>query len=576
MRRLALSLLGLLILLGISGAADAQVSRLGSERVASFNSDISLARDGSAHITETIVYDFGFTPRHGIFRNVPVRSQEADGQKYYLEFTDASVTQDGTKATVAREDNSAQAILKIGDGGKTITGQHTYVINYTLKPVVRQANGSDFFTIDITGDEWKVPIEQAKAVIHYADGITEQKSTCTTGPPGSTAHDCVLTPQSDGIAVGALAPLPAGQGLTYAADLASGSVSEYLVAGKKPPIKWGRYAGFIVGGILLILAIVSLVIAAVTQWIRRGRETIVPLYEAPDGLSAAEIGYLTDNRGNLTEVTATLISLAVRGYLRIEQLTPPKLLRKGSYSLTQLKTGSDLPEWEKTVFDAVFAGGKTVKVADLSRSKMATAVSSFQSQLKKQLDEKGYYATPKTVKRLNAWGFLISLVIIGGTVAIHLTTDGGAAWLGSIGATIGGLVVFWLALNKQQATAAGAHEWSRVEGFKWFLTMTEKDRLNFTDAPKRNPKLFSAMLPYAVALEVEKEWAKQFEGIDIDKSTGWYNGNQPFTASLLANDISNSFSGVVSSNFTPVSSSSSGSGGSFSGGGVGGGGGGSW
>jgi uncharacterized protein (TIGR04222 family) len=364
--------------------------------------------------------------------------------------------------------------------------------------------------------------------------------------------------------------------MTYSADLQSDSVTKYLVAGQRPPIKWGRYAGFIVGAALLLLALLSLVISAVTQRIRRGRETVVPLYEAPDGLSAAEIGYLTDNRGNLTEVTATLISLAVRGYLKIEQLTPPKLLRKGTYSLTKLKDAKGLPAWEQTIFDAVFSSGKTVKVSELSQSKMATAVTSFQAQLKAQLDQRGYYAKPKMVKRLNTLGFLLSALLLGGTAAIHLTTDGGADWLGSLAATAAGLVIFWPALNKQQATAAGAEEWSRVEGFKWFLTMTEKDRLNFTDAPKRNPKLFSAMLPYAVALGVEKDWAKQFEGIDLDNSAGWYSGTYPLTPSYLANDISSSFSGVVSSNFTPVSSSSSGSSGGFSGGGAGGGGGGSW
>jgi uncharacterized membrane protein len=108
--------------------------------------------------------------------------------------------------------------------------------------------------------------------------------------------------------------------------------------------------------------------------------------------------------------------------------------------------------------------------------------------------------------------------------------------------------------------------------------VTEKDRLKFHDAPKKNPKLFNKLLPYAIALGVEKEWAKQFEGMDINKETTWYASNQAFTAYVLADSLSSSFSTSVSSNFTPTQSSSSSgfSSGGFSGGGGGGGGGGSW
>lgn len=120
-------------------------------------------------------------------------------------------------------------------------------------------------------------------------------------------------------------------------------------------------------------------------------------------------------------------------------------------------------------------------------------------------------------------------------------------------------------------TEEGAKQWALVDGFKLYLSVVEKDRLKFSDAPDKTPERFNALLPYAIALGVEKEWAKQFEGIDLTESTTWYSGNlAAFSAVALASDLGSSFATTVSSN-----SSVSSSGGS-SGGGFGGGGGGSW
>lgn len=120
-------------------------------------------------------------------------------------------------------------------------------------------------------------------------------------------------------------------------------------------------------------------------------------------------------------------------------------------------------------------------------------------------------------------------------------------------------------------TDTGAKQWAKVEGFQLYMSVAEKDRLKFSDAPDKTPERFNKLLPFAVALGVEKDWAKQFEGIDVSQSTNWYVGNMAaFSAVNLASDIGTSFASTVSSN-----SSVSSSGGS-AGGGVGGGGGGSW
>jgi uncharacterized membrane protein len=126
-------------------------------------------------------------------------------------------------------------------------------------------------------------------------------------------------------------------------------------------------------------------------------------------------------------------------------------------------------------------------------------------------------------------------------------------------------------------TPLGAETKDDILGFKLFLSVTEKDRLDFHNAPERSPEQFMEFLPYAIALGIENKWAAQFASIYIPEPS-WYHGgvHGPFLASAFVSDLSH-FSGSVSSSFTSASRGGSGSGGGgSSGGGFGGGGGGSW
>ena len=115
----------------------------------------------------------------------------------------------------------------------------------------------------------------------------------------------------------------------------------------------------------------------------------------------------------------------------------------------------------------------------------------------------------------------------------------------------------------------------KVLGFKMFLTLTATDRLKLMDAPKTSQESFESILPYAIALGVEQEWAKQFESITIQPPR-WINDSRygaGFNTALFVASL-HSFNSVMSSSITTPGSG--GGGGGSSGGGGGGGGGGSW
>jgi uncharacterized membrane protein len=137
-------------------------------------------------------------------------------------------------------------------------------------------------------------------------------------------------------------------------------------------------------------------------------------------------------------------------------------------------------------------------------------------------------------------------------------------------------------------TMLGAKMMDGIDGLRQYLTLAEKDRMNMAGAPEMSPQHFEKLLPYAVALGVEKPWSRTFETWLAAAAAGaaayapvWYSGN--FNSGSFSDRIggfSSSMASTIASTIPspPPSSSSSGfsGGGGSSGGGGGGGGGGGW
>ena len=116
-----------------------------------------------------------------------------------------------------------------------------------------------------------------------------------------------------------------------------------------------------------------------------------------------------------------------------------------------------------------------------------------------------------------------------------------------------------------------------------YLTVAEADELRFKNPPKRTPELFERYLPYAIALDVEGVWGKNFTAIlaaarrrDNYRGPTWYHGSGRFSPSTFTSNIGAGLSAGIASSSTAPGSSSGGGGGGSSGGGGGGGGGGGW
>lgn len=553
-----------------------------SEYIHDFQSKIKLNKDNAATVTERITYDFGGNERRGIHREIPVRYFTGEEKGFEAEFDLQSVERSGVTDEEFRIEEQEDTVrIRIGDPDEYIGGRHTYVIRYTLQPVALAGETEDIFRLDVTGNGWEVPVRHVSTRLVSQPDI--KSTTCYTGKFGEDTNECTAKDGGTMATYATARQLSSREGLTIEAAYDKGSFSRYPEIQSMRPVD--RNPKSIVPFIAVISGFAVVFLGGfggsyIRHWRRRANKTVIPQYEPPASLAPAEIGLLSDNTSDTVEFTALLINLAVRGYLEIEQEEKRRwlLFTHKTYRLHKKKPFDDLEPYERDLLEPLFDGSDTADLEEADGETMQKALRGMHKDLVSRLEDKGYYREKKSwLKVLNLKKYGKSGNVIGVVTIIAALLTG---WYGmlvlllmvpvAIASWQGGGMLF------SRITHHGYETWAEIEGFKEFLTLTQKERLDFHDAPERNPEQFSEYLPYAIALGVEKKWAKQFEDIDVTSQQHWYRGANMHNMSAVAatSSLSNGLKSYSKSNFS--SSSSTGSGGSFSGGGVGGGGGGSW
>jgi uncharacterized protein (TIGR04222 family) len=297
-------------------------------------------------------------------------------------------------------------------------------------------------------------------------------------------------------------------------------------------------------------------------------------FEPPDKLRPGQVGTLWDEVANPLDVTATIVDLAVRGYLRIDEIDKQGWFGKADWNLVKLKDGDKLKRYETILFDSLFSGRDQVKLSELKNT-FASDLKKVQDALYDDTVEQGWFhARPDRTR--TKWQVLAVLaLIVAGGIAVLLAIFTHAGLLG-VPLVVGALVLLWGAKRMPRRTAKGTGTLRRVQGFRRFIEESEKERARFAE----RQHLFSEYLPYAIVFGATEKWAKAFAGLDGQlPQTSWYTGSHGyFTAYAFSNTMdgfATTTSGTITS--TPSGSGSSGfGGGGFSGGGGGGGGGGSW
>lgn len=543
------------------------------KKIDTFDSQIWLKGDGSLDIKETVSYDFGTENKHGIYRYIPYKYTR-DSRPYKIRFDFVSVRDEKGQVYPYEESYLGNNFrLKIGDPNTTITGLRTYVISYKVRGAVGFLKEFDEIYWNVTGNDWPVAMSDVSATVYLPNSFqsSDVKATGYVGKYGSQSTVLAYMSEQEGYRIIKFfsgRPVEAGEGLTVAADFPKGFAAPPSAAANI----WYRY-----GAYLYYLIPITFFAFLFSVWLKKrratkGRGTVVAQYDVPDNLTPLEVGTLIDEKCDNRDVSAEIVYLATKGYIKINRIEKKNIFGKADYEFEKLKSGADLPrEFDRYFMQHLFNSKDKVKLSE-KENNFYTYLQSIRDKVNAELVRAGYFEANPAQSRLKyfiAAAGAVMLVFFAGQFASDLVFP--------MLITSGLLFIFGFLASYRSQRGVFTKEY--ILGLKEYLMVAEKARIDFHNAPEKNPQTFEKFLPYAMVLGVEKEWAKQFEGI-LTEPPAWYGGYIPgtFSGAGFIHDM-DSFGSRVGSGLAvapSASSGGSGGGGGFSGGGFGGGGGGSW
>jgi len=631
-RAIALLLLGLLLTL----PARAQ------EQINAFAANLVLATDGTVTVTETIdVLAQGIDIRRGIFRDIPVTMLAPDGGKIRPELDVLSVKRNGADEPFRLERMGDFQRIWIGSSDTLLgRGKQRYELTYTMSRMGRMFDDHDELYWNATGNYWIFPIISATATVTLPQGAVISDLVAYTGVFGSTQQAVSISRTSDRTATfRSQRKLGPGEGMSIAVAFNKG-----VLTGPTGLDAVWQWLSDLREVILPLIAVALVLGYNLLAWTSVGRDpekgVIIPLFHAPKGFSPALTHYVHKwgfDNGGWTAFTAAIFDLGVKGLVTIDN--SGKSLK---VSVTGKTPDEPLPTGEQLVLSYFAAQGTTV-IDKTNGPALDKRKNEFVAAIQSENRERWFRANTGyallgvllavACLAVLVWSDVLDplwlfLAVIGGVVVALLGTAVTRFWQGNlVSRFITFIVVSIFAFNlagialeslsriqintaaiaalsivaitvvfavlMRAPTIQGRKVMDEIDGFKLYLETAEKNRLNMDQEPPMTVERFERILPYAIALGVEKPWSQHFEAelarnavadVPVGYSPVWYSGTS-FSPGRISDTVAAATSGMTAAMLAaqPVQASSSGfssggggGGGGFSGGGGGGGGGGGW
>jgi uncharacterized membrane protein YgcG len=619
-----------------------------AEEILDYSAVIALGSTDSFTVTEDItVRAEGDEIRRGIYRDFPLTFLDETGRSREVGFEVLSVQRGGRDEPWHSTRNRRGIRIYVGEQDVFLSpGIYSYRIIYRTSRQIRRFADYDELYWNVTGNDWIFPMRAVKARVDLPAGVRAIRPNAYTGRFGESGDDYRVSELQGGRSVlfQTTRTLQAGEGLTISVSLPKGVIA--------PPTAADEAANFfrdnrneIVGG-FGILGVLAYYLAA---WWRVGRDppagVVIPLFSAPDGISPALANYV-DRRGfsdgGWTALSAASVDLAVKGLLTFEDLDGEVRLQR-----TDKPIPAGLPTAERTVAEWLDRRKRPLTLSREDGPSVVSLGSAFRGAVERE--NRGVYfnknrgwnvlgvlASVAVVVSIFVFGsfgpeeigFMMPLVM--GSIFLSLLSvkfgrmlTRSRGWGGKIGGVVGlaflGLFALGIAGEAVAAfadlsvdptlpsilaalvgtnvlffvlmgapTVQGRRTIDGIEGLRLYLSVAEAERMNMAGAPEVTPSRYEALLPYAIALGVEKPWSEALQawlatsaaaGAAATYEPSWYHGGR-FDDGSFADRVSSTI-GSMSRSFEssvppPKSSSSGSSGGGSSGGGGGGGGGGGW
>lgn len=595
-----------------------------------YHVELTVNEDGLVEVTETMNVHFDYK-RHGVYFDIPTRYKmnwDIDSRnvkrEYYLPVTDVNVLS-GQNYEIEEQSDGVRIV--IGSQFAYANEYETYIVSYDLQLRDLGLDGRQMFYYNLIGS-WDTVIKNYSFEIHfpkefdasemefYLGANPDNKQYVESEVTGNTLKGRITLPIGNGASFTVLLPLEDGY-------FAYKELNNYAVE------------------ICIASVILVLIVCVLFSKYGKDDQVIVSVeFDAPDGISSAELGYIIDGAIDTRDITSLILDWANKGYLQLKDEDDVDLVMIKLHDMDQ-----DAPLYEQRMFEALFRNRNEVSTTSL-REKFYMDFDVCKADLQSYLNQndKRIYTRQSLVWRVltfvisvvpsfafvmcavYAYSWQIEFGVIAAFIAIFpliwsdimlsIVEDKSAVispavkivltFISMLCLAVNGVVLFvagwfveielmyplivWLCtivltvfgMKMIKRTRRGTELYGRVLGLREFIVHAEYDRLKAM--VDENPELFYHVLPYAYAMNLTDVWSHHFKNLTV-AAPSWYVGSS-YSRDVyrMSHRLNHHFTHLQSAmtSIPPVSSSggggsfSGGSSGGFSGGGFGGSRGGSW
>ncbi|WP_051681962.1 DUF2207 domain-containing protein [Cellulomonas sp. HZM] len=543
-----------------SVAGAATPDQTSGREITRYDVTADVADDGTMRVDIDLDFDFGDDPGHGPYLTLPLRtSYDADRDRVFRYSDITATSPSGAPAQVHREDDGDAMVLRIGDEDvDDVSGVQTYDIGYTVRGFLNPANAQhtgDELYWNVIGAGWEIPLGDLSVHVSGPDGV--QGAVCYAGSYGSTTS-CTSAAHDASSATFTQDLLGVGDQLSVTVGWPGGTFPQSALLLEDKPDPLGPVRPLSGGGAAALLVVAAGSFLAVRRVRATGRDRaylgltpglrpvggaegsagyrdkrapVAVQFAPPTDVRPGALGTLVDEKADPVDVTATLVDLAVRGYLRIDEVPrsdPRKKVK--DWTLVLLRDDdAGLAPAETTLLHEIFSGSRSVKLSDL-RTTFASSMKKVQSRLYDEVTDRGWFRrNPSSVR--GSWAAAgIGLVVAAVLLTIFVMASG-VTWPGvalvPIGLGLVGVVVLACARFAPARTADGTAVLAQTLGFRQYLATAEAEQLRFEEGED----IFSRYLPYAIVFGLAERWARVFADLAaqgrVVAQPAWYTGYYP-------------------------------------------------
>jgi len=601
---------------------------LHSEKIRNYEVTVQINKNGTLTVNEVIDYQFGEEFKHGIYRDIPLRSKRF-GFDVHRSFIKMNwIKRDGEDEEYTKNHFYEGIRYRIGSETELVNLYRTesrYELNYDIYNAVFEKDGIYQVYYNAIGQFWNVPIEQASVIIRFPDGQKIKKNEIEklevyTGSYGEKGENYDILENDEEIHI-STKELEAKNGLTFMLNLKTDKISPTL-ADKLRIVYLSNPAIIILPFLLLFLTIYSIV-----TWNLFGRDpqgkSVIPEFNLPKDISPMFAAYINGERDTVEILNAGIFTLLTKGFIVANRVNGE--IKYNKEYKTVYTQEIELAEEERMLLDAlsseknnIFGGEKRIynkanSIIEILKDKYHKIIYKNNGSFLVPF----YCAAPVFIififsqtnfEFFNPFIILYILITLGSffhriwiTVSKKLLT--GLIIIAILGVSfyqgieifvfVAYFVILFITYSKLigKYTNEGLRKKEYLKGMKIYIKTAEENQIRKFDNVKELIEYFNGILPFAVALGVKNEAIKLMKktikiyNFDINESyinshTHIYAySNHSFT-NAFSRSYSSGRSKIMSEKFSSSKSGSGGggffSGGGFSGGGSGGGGGGSW